>query len=52
MHSTRSDARREMGISIRDGRLIASAKTSPGQRGFCLQDPDRHWIEIIEEPST
>ena len=38
-----------MGIPVRDGRLIASAKTSPGQRAFCLQDPDRHWIEIIEE---
>jgi hypothetical protein len=34
---------------VRDGRLIASAKTSPAQRSFCLQDPDRHWIEIIEE---
>ena len=38
-----------MGIPVRDGRLIASVKTSPGQRAFCLQDPDRHWIEIIEE---
>jgi len=40
-----------MGIPTRDGRLIASAKTSPGARAFCLRDPDRHWIEIIEEPS-
>ena len=39
----------EMGIPLRDGRLIASAKSSPGLRSFCLQDPDRHWIEIIEE---
>lgn len=38
-----------MGIPVRDGRLIASAKTLPGQPAFCLQDPDRHWIEIIEE---
>jgi hypothetical protein len=38
-----------MGIPVRAGRLIASANTSPGQRSFCLQDPDRHWIEIIEE---
>ena len=38
-----------MGIPIREGRIIASAKTTPGQRAFCLQDPDRHWIEIIEE---
>jgi len=38
-----------MAIPVRGGRLIASAKTAPGQRSFCLQDPDRHWIEIIEE---
>jgi catechol 2,3-dioxygenase-like lactoylglutathione lyase family enzyme len=38
-----------MGIPLRDGRLIASAKGSPGQRAFCLQDPDNHRIEIIEE---
>jgi hypothetical protein len=38
-----------MSIPVRDGRLIASAKTQPDQRAFCLQDPDRHWIEIIEE---
>ena len=41
----------EMGVPVRDGRLIASAKSLPGQRSFCLQDPDRHWIEIIEEQS-
>ena len=38
-----------MGIPVRDGRLIASAKTLPGQPALCLQDPDHHWIEIIEE---
>jgi hypothetical protein len=42
----RADA---MGIPVRDGRLVASAKISPGQRSFSLQDPDRRWIEIIEE---
>jgi len=42
---------KELGIPTRDGRLIASAKALPGGRAFCLQDPDRHWIEIIEEPS-
>ena len=42
----RADA---MGIQVRDGRLIASARALAGQRAFCLQDPDRHWIEIIEE---
>ena len=38
-----------MGIPVREGHLIASAKSLPGQRVFCLQDPDKHWIEIIEE---
>ena len=42
---------KELGVATRDGRLIASAKPLPGGRAFCLQDPDRHWIEIIEEPS-
>ena len=42
---------KELGIPTRDGRLIASAKALPGGRAFCLRDPDRHWIEIIEEPS-
>jgi catechol 2,3-dioxygenase-like lactoylglutathione lyase family enzyme len=42
----RADA---MGIPVRDSRLVASAKISPGQRSFSLQDPDRRWIEIIEE---
>ena len=41
--------RAAMGIPLRDGRLIASAKTLFGRRAFCLQDPDEHWIEIIEE---
>jgi catechol 2,3-dioxygenase-like lactoylglutathione lyase family enzyme len=40
----------EMGVLTREGRLIASAKTTPGQRAFSVQDPNRHWIEIIEEP--
>ena len=42
----RADA---MGIQVRDGRLIASARALAGQRAFCLQDPDHHWIEVIEE---
>jgi catechol 2,3-dioxygenase-like lactoylglutathione lyase family enzyme len=40
----------EMGATIRDGRLIGSARQAPGQRAFCVQDPDNHWIEILEEP--
>ena len=40
----------ELGEIIQEGRLIASAQRAPGQRAFCVQDPDNHWIEIIEEP--
>jgi catechol 2,3-dioxygenase-like lactoylglutathione lyase family enzyme len=40
---------KELGVPTRDGRLIASAKALPGGRAFCLQDPDHHWIEIVEE---
>jgi len=40
---------KELVVSTRDGRLIASAKALPGGRAFCLQDPDHHWIEIVEE---
>ncbi|MDK4736939.1 hypothetical protein [Rhizobium sp. CNPSo 3490] len=36
-----------MGLPIRKGRMLASAK--PVARAFSVQDPDRHWIEIIEE---
>ena len=39
----------EMGLSLREGRLLASAR--PVARAFCLQDPDKHWVEIIEEPA-
>ncbi len=39
----------EMDATRREGRMIASAKTYPGQRAFCVQDPNRHWVEIIEE---
>ncbi len=42
----------EMGVPTREGRMIASAKTTPGQRAFSVQDPNRHWIEIIEEPKS
>ena len=43
------DRAQAMGVPLRDGRLIASARSAPGQRAFCLQDPDRHFIEIVEE---
>jgi catechol 2,3-dioxygenase-like lactoylglutathione lyase family enzyme len=38
-----------MGLPIREGRMLASARNV--SRAFCVQDPDKHWIEIIEEPS-
>jgi catechol 2,3-dioxygenase-like lactoylglutathione lyase family enzyme len=37
----------DMALPIRKGRMLASAR--PAWRAFCLQDPDNHWIEIIEE---
>ena len=41
----------EMGIETREGRLIASARSEPGSRAFCVRDPNHHWIEIIQESS-
>ena len=41
----------EMGVEVREGRLIASARLEPGSRAFHLRDPNNHWIEIIQEPS-
>lgn len=38
---------KSMGLAAREGRLLASAK--PVARAFSIQDPDRHWIEIILE---
>jgi catechol 2,3-dioxygenase-like lactoylglutathione lyase family enzyme len=38
-----------MGLAILEGRLIASAKPPSGGRALCLQDPDKHWIEILLE---
>jgi catechol 2,3-dioxygenase-like lactoylglutathione lyase family enzyme len=35
-----------MGLPMRKGRMLASAK--PVARAFSVQDPDSHWIEIIE----
>ncbi|HZZ24963.1 MAG TPA: VOC family protein [Roseiarcus sp.] len=41
----------EMGVEVREGRLIASARLEPGSSAFHLRDPNNHWIEIIQEPS-
>jgi predicted enzyme related to lactoylglutathione lyase len=41
----------EMGVEVREGRLIASARLALGSRAFHLRDPNNHWIEIIQEPS-
>jgi len=38
-----------MALPRREGRMLASARTAPGQRAFCVQDPNGHWLEIIEE---
>ena len=40
---------RAMGLTIREGRMIASAKPPSGDKAFCLQDPDKHWVEILLE---
>ncbi|HLN46842.1 MAG TPA: VOC family protein [Magnetospirillaceae bacterium] len=40
----------DMAVATREGRMIASARTAPGQRAFCVRDPDQHWIEITLEP--
>ncbi len=36
-----------MALPQREGRMLASAKILPGQRAFCVQDPNFHWLEII-----
>jgi catechol-2,3-dioxygenase len=38
---------KKMNISIRDGRMIKSAKMEDHWKAFCLQDPNKHWIELI-----
>jgi catechol 2,3-dioxygenase-like lactoylglutathione lyase family enzyme len=37
----------EMGLAVRMGRLLVSAK--PVAHAFCVPDPDNHWIEIVVE---
>ncbi len=41
---------RAMGIPLREGRMLPSAKMAPGWQALCFQDPDRHWIEILYKP--
>ena len=41
----------EMGVEVREGRLIGSAQSDPAYRAFCFRDPSNHWIEIVEESS-
>ncbi len=38
---------RQMNVPYRDGRFIASAKSVPGSRAVCFQDPNKHWIEVV-----
>jgi len=37
----------EMGITYREGRMLASAEMKSTWKAFCFQDPDKHWVEII-----
>lgn len=38
---------KKMNISILEGRMIKSAEMQGHWKAFCLQDPNRHWIELI-----
>ena len=37
----------KMGISMRNGRMIPSAKMENNWKAFCFQDPNKHWVELI-----
>ena len=41
-----------MNLPIKKGRLLGSAKMDTDWKAICLQDPDKHWIEIIYKPVT
>lgn len=41
------DRAAKMGVAVREGRLLKSAK--PAGRAFWLQDPNNHVVEILEE---
>lgn len=36
-----------MGLAIKKGRILASQKAV--NRAFHVQDPDHHWLEVVEE---
>lgn len=38
---------KKMNISLIEGRMIKSAEMQTHWKAFCLQDPNRHWIELI-----
>lgn len=38
---------KKMNISLIEGRMIKSAEMQAHWKAFCLQDPNRHWIELI-----
>jgi len=40
----------EMEITIKDGRMLQSAKMESDWKAICFQDPDKHWIEILYKP--
>lgn len=38
---------KKMNLSVRDGRMIKSAQMEDQWKAFCIQDPNKHWIELI-----
>ncbi|MEM8897429.1 MAG: VOC family protein [Bacteroidota bacterium] len=38
---------KDMNITYREGRMLASAEMKENWEAFHFQDPDSHWIEII-----
>jgi len=40
-----------MNIPVKKGRMLRSAKMEKTWKAICLQDPDKHWIEIIYKPT-
>lgn len=38
---------KEMKITYRKGRMLASAEMKENWEAFYFQDPDSHWVEII-----
>lgn len=37
----------KMGVLLKEGRMVKSAKMEKHWKVFCFQDPNKHWIELI-----